>query len=65
MSGPLAQMMAQARADRGVPENTKPEVGRPTMQKALRDRLGLKLELKEGPIDMPAVDHVEKVPTEN
>jgi uncharacterized protein (TIGR03435 family) len=67
MSGQLAQMMAQARAARGVPEDTTPEVGPrgPTLQQALRDQLGLKLEAKKGPIDMLMVDHVEKVPTEN
>jgi uncharacterized protein (TIGR03435 family) len=60
-------MMAQARADRGVPENTKPEVGPrgPTLQQALRDRLGLKLESKKGPMDILVLDHFEKVPTEN
>jgi uncharacterized protein (TIGR03435 family) len=67
MSGQLAQMMAQARAARGVPEDTNSEVGPsgPTLQQALRDQLGLKLESKRGPIDTLVVDHVEKAPTEN
>ena len=67
VSGPLAQAMAQARAARGVPENTTPEVGPsgPTLQQALRDQLGLKLESKKGPMEILVVDHGEKMPTEN
>jgi uncharacterized protein (TIGR03435 family) len=75
MSGPLAQAMAQARAqamaqagaNAGLPDNATPEVGPsgPTLQQALRDQLGLKLELKKGPMDALVIDHIEKAPAEN
>jgi uncharacterized protein (TIGR03435 family) len=37
----------------------------PTLQHAIQDRLGLKLNSKKGPGDIVVVDHVEKVPIEN
>jgi uncharacterized protein (TIGR03435 family) len=37
----------------------------PSVFSAVRDQLGLKLELKKGPMEMLIVDHVDKVPTEN
>jgi uncharacterized protein (TIGR03435 family) len=37
----------------------------PDLIAAVRDQLGLKLELKTGSIEMLVVDHVEKVPTAN
>jgi uncharacterized protein (TIGR03435 family) len=39
-------------------------VGRDVME-AIQRQLGLKLELKKGPVDMLVVDHFEKVPTAN
>jgi uncharacterized protein (TIGR03435 family) len=32
---------------------------------AVQQQLGLKLELKKGPIDMIVIDSAEKIPTEN
>ena len=32
---------------------------------ALQEQLGLKLELKKGPLDLLVIDHSEKVPVEN
>lgn len=40
------------------------EVG-PTLQQALQDQLGLRLESKKGPVDFIVVDHVEKTASEN
>ena len=37
----------------------------PSVFSAVRDQLGLKLELKKGPVELLIVDHAEKVPTEN
>jgi uncharacterized protein (TIGR03435 family) len=37
----------------------------PTIQSALQNKLGLKLESKKGPVDIVVVDHAEKVPSEN
>jgi uncharacterized protein (TIGR03435 family) len=37
----------------------------PTLEEALRDRLGLRLESKKGMGSVLVIDHVEKVPVEN
>jgi uncharacterized protein (TIGR03435 family) len=37
----------------------------PTLQQALQDQLGLRLEAKKGPVDFLVVDHMEKAPSEN
>jgi uncharacterized protein (TIGR03435 family) len=37
----------------------------PTLQEALLDQLGLRLESKKGPVNFVVVDRVEKTPTEN
>jgi uncharacterized protein (TIGR03435 family) len=37
----------------------------PTLQQALQDQLGLRLESKKGPVDFLVVDHMEEVPTAN
>ena len=39
--------------------------GGPTLEKAIQDQLGLRLEAKKGPVDILVVDHVEKLPTDN
>jgi uncharacterized protein (TIGR03435 family) len=37
----------------------------PTLEQALQDQLGLRLEQKKGPMEFLVVDHLEKTPTEN
>ncbi len=37
----------------------------PTLQQALQDQLGLRLESKRGPVEFIVVEHAEKLPTEN
>jgi uncharacterized protein (TIGR03435 family) len=37
----------------------------PTLQQALLDQLGLRLEAKKGPVEFLVVDHMEKAPTDN
>lgn len=37
----------------------------PDLITAVRDQLGLRMELKKGPIEILVIDHVERVPTEN
>ncbi len=39
--------------------------GGPTLEQALQDQLGLRLEAKKGPVDIVVVDHIEKMPTDN
>jgi uncharacterized protein (TIGR03435 family) len=39
--------------------------GGPTLEQALQEQLGLKLESKKGAVDFLMVDHIEKLPTEN
>jgi len=39
--------------------------GAPTLQTALQESLGLKLEMKKGPVDLLVVDSGEKAPSEN
>lgn len=47
-----------------VPQDDAPSGG-PTLQKAVEEQLGLKLDLKKDPIDVLVVDRLDKVPTEN
>jgi uncharacterized protein (TIGR03435 family) len=63
IGGQMRTAMAQARANTGLPSDPGP--GGPTIQQALRDQLGLKLELKKGPVETLVVDRVDRVPTEN
>jgi len=61
---------AQARAAGGLstaPPQTASDVAPagPTIQQALRTQLGLKLQLKKGPMPMLVIDHVDRTPTEN
>jgi uncharacterized protein (TIGR03435 family) len=37
----------------------------PTLQTAIQEQLGLRLESKKAPLDLIVIDHIEKVPTEN
>src|SRR5579871_2032115 len=46
----------------GIP--TSPGTG-PTLQQALPEQLGLRLESKKGPVEFIVVEHAEKLPTEN
>ena len=39
--------------------------GGPTLEKAIQDQLGLRLEAKKAPVDILVVDHVERLPTDN
>ena len=39
--------------------------GAPTLQTALQESLGLKIEMKKGPLDLLVVDSGEKAPSEN
>jgi uncharacterized protein (TIGR03435 family) len=56
--------MAQAG---GSASGTAPDPGPrgPTIQQALRDQLGLRLELKKGPMETVVIDRVDRVPTGN
>jgi len=62
--------IAESLAARGMlsPENVSAVAGAdsgPTLQRAIQDQLGLKLEPKKGPADIVVIDHVEKVPSAN
>jgi uncharacterized protein (TIGR03435 family) len=48
-----------------TPENTTGPDSGPTLQQALSEQLGLRLESKKGPVEMIVLEHAEKLPTEN
>jgi len=48
----------------GAPVDGQDDPG-PSLFSAVRDQLGLRLELKKGPMEVLIVDHVDRVPTEN
>jgi len=61
---------AQMRADGGLAAAapaTAPDVGPggPSIQQALHDQLGLKLQMKKGPMETIVIDHIDRVPTED
>jgi uncharacterized protein (TIGR03435 family) len=37
----------------------------PSLEQALRDQVGLRLQEKKGPVNFLIVEHLEKLPTEN
>jgi uncharacterized protein (TIGR03435 family) len=47
----------------GAPVAVEPDG--PTLEQAVEQQLGLKLQGKKGPVDVLVVDHVEKTPLEN
>jgi uncharacterized protein (TIGR03435 family) len=55
----------RASAPGADPASLASEPSGPTLQQALEDQLGLRLESKKGPVEFLVVDHIEKVPTEN
>ena len=55
----------RASAPGADPASLVSEPSGPTLQQALEDQLGLRLESKKGPVEFLVVDHIEKVPTEN
>jgi uncharacterized protein (TIGR03435 family) len=48
----------------GIPVDDTPSGG-PSLQRALQDQLGLRLESAKDPIEFLVIDHIDKVPTEN
>jgi uncharacterized protein (TIGR03435 family) len=48
------------------PSSAAPEFDSgPTLERAIQDQLGLRLEAKKGSVDFLVVDHMEKLPTDN
>jgi uncharacterized protein (TIGR03435 family) len=47
-----------------VPPKTPPYEG-PTIEKALQDQLGPKLETKKGTLGVVVIDHIDRTPVEN
>jgi uncharacterized protein (TIGR03435 family) len=49
-----------------MPDASTPEAqSNPSLFTALQEELGLKLEQRKGPVDLLAIDHLEKAPIEN
>ena len=48
-----------------VPSAGAPDVNGVSLFHAVQSQLGLKLEIKKGPMELIVVDRVEKTPTEN
>jgi len=49
----------------GEPAAGASEPSGPTLEQAVQEQLGLKLERSKGAADFVVVDHMEKTPTEN
>ena len=49
----------------GAPAEAPPEPSGPSIFTAVQEQLGLKLEGRKAPIEILAIDHAEKLPTEN
>ena len=64
MSGIQASLAARGMAPDSGPPMAEADSG-PTLQQAVQDQLGLKLNSKKGPGDIVVVDHAEKVSIEN
>jgi uncharacterized protein (TIGR03435 family) len=64
MSGIQASLAARGGAPEGGPPMAEADSG-PTLQNAVQERLGLKLNSKKGLGDTVVVDHAEKVPIGN
>jgi uncharacterized protein (TIGR03435 family) len=43
-----------------VPSDFVPDSSGPTLEEALKEQLGLRLEATKGPVDVLAIDHVEE-----
>jgi uncharacterized protein (TIGR03435 family) len=49
----------------GAGEPVAQEPDGPTLEQAIQQQLGLKLDARRGPVDVIVVDHLEKMPVEN
>jgi uncharacterized protein (TIGR03435 family) len=49
----------------GLDPRMSDPAGMPSIFKALRDQLGLKMESRKGPVEVLVIDRVEKMPTGN
>jgi uncharacterized protein (TIGR03435 family) len=48
-----------------VPSAGDPGVNGVSLFTAVQSQLGLKLDIKKGPVELIVVDHVERTPTDN
>lgn len=55
----------RANAPGAAPASPASDPSGPTLQQALQEQLGLRVEPKKGPVDFLVVDRAERVPTEN